>query len=201
MILDGLLHLPLLDPDVALGHGGAAVLEKLLDQGNVVAVVPVDFRGIILSEAVGADALNAQIITDYLQLPLNRPLCQREDDGIGRDPVVQTIAADKLIEGQRHSEHSGLSGFLLRDGQPVPLTVADDVIQPQPDDVRDPQAQIGFQHQGCSHSLIRSASGKPLLHGRDDLFVLLRSQCNSALIHRSYHLLSAVPKYEVFAFK
>ena len=39
------LKLLLLDPDVTLGHRGAAVLQELLDQGHVIAVGLVDLGG------------------------------------------------------------------------------------------------------------------------------------------------------------
>ena len=97
MIFNGLLHLPGLDTDVPLGHSCAAVLQELLHQGDVIPVVPVDLRGIELAEAVGADALDVQVVAHQLQLLLDRPLRQREDNGVGGDAVVNAVAADKLI--------------------------------------------------------------------------------------------------------
>ena len=54
----------LLDPDVTLSHGGAAVLEELLDQGHVIAVCLVDLSCEKFPKAVGADALEAEEIAD-----------------------------------------------------------------------------------------------------------------------------------------
>ena len=55
----------LLDPlrlnaDVPLRHGGGAVLQEALGQGNILAIVLVNLRRIPLAETVGADALIAQ---------------------------------------------------------------------------------------------------------------------------------------------
>lgn len=55
MSLDGLLHFPWLDADVPLGNGSAAVLEKLLYQGDIVMTVFIDLGGIVLPEAMGTD--------------------------------------------------------------------------------------------------------------------------------------------------
>ena len=52
-----------LNADITLRHGGGAVLQKALDQGNVISVCLVNLRRIPLAEAVGADALIAQVIT------------------------------------------------------------------------------------------------------------------------------------------
>ena len=64
MPLDGLLDLLGLDTDIPLGHGGGGVLQELLYQGDVVPAVLVDFRGVELAEAVGADPRIAQVVTD-----------------------------------------------------------------------------------------------------------------------------------------
>ena len=74
----------LLDPlrlnaDVSLGHGGGAVLQEPLDKGNVIAVVLVDLRRVPLAEAVRADALIAQIVTDASKNLLHFPCRDGED--------------------------------------------------------------------------------------------------------------------------
>ncbi len=55
MILDRGFEFLLLDPDVSLSYCRAAVLQELLDQGDVVAVCFVDFGGEEFPEAVSAD--------------------------------------------------------------------------------------------------------------------------------------------------
>ncbi len=52
-------NLPLLDTDVPLCHGCAAVLQKVLHQGDIVAVVSVNLGGIVFAETVSADAGDA----------------------------------------------------------------------------------------------------------------------------------------------
>ena len=64
MVLDSLLYLPLLDSNVPLRNCGAAVLQEMLDKGNVIATVPVNLGGIELSERVCPYILDAKIIAD-----------------------------------------------------------------------------------------------------------------------------------------
>lgn len=52
-----------LNTDIPLRHGGGAVLQKPLDQGDVIAIRLVNLGGVALAEAVGADPLIAQVIT------------------------------------------------------------------------------------------------------------------------------------------
>ena len=146
MSLDGLLHLPGLDADVPLGDGGTAVLEELLHQGDIVIAVLIDFGGIVLPEAVGADVPIAQVVADRFQMPLNGPLRHWENSLLLRDTMVQAVAPDELIEGQRYGEHPGLPGFLLRDGQAVAFPVFDNVSKTELQDIGDPQSQVCLQH-------------------------------------------------------
>ena len=64
MVLDSLLHLPPLNSDVPLRNCGAAVLQEMLDKGNVIAAVPVNLGGIEFSERVCPYVLDAKVITD-----------------------------------------------------------------------------------------------------------------------------------------
>ena len=80
MVLNRLLYALRFDANVALGGGGGAVLQKPLDEGDVIAVVLVNLRGIPLAEAVGADALMAQVVANDCQLLLYGPLCDRKQE-------------------------------------------------------------------------------------------------------------------------
>ena len=80
MVLNCLFNPLRFDADVSLGSGGAAVLQQTLDEGDVITIVLVNLRGIPLAEAVGADSLIAQIITDDGKLFLNCSLRDGEDD-------------------------------------------------------------------------------------------------------------------------
>ena len=51
-------------PNIPLRHSGGAVLQEPLDKGNVIAILDIYISGVKLSEAVGADTLIAQVITD-----------------------------------------------------------------------------------------------------------------------------------------
>ena len=83
MPLNGLFDLLLLDADIALCHGGGGMLQKLLDQGNVIVAVLVNLCGVELAEAMGADACIAQVITDQLQLLLDGSGGDGEDQLLG----------------------------------------------------------------------------------------------------------------------
>ena len=183
MSLNGLFDLLLLDADVALSHGGGGMLQKLLDQGNVIVAVLINLCGIELPEAVGADPLISQVVTDQLQLLLDGPGGDGEDQLMGRDSIVQAVAADELIEGKGDSEGSGLLGLLLLDGQAVSVSISHNVRKSQLHNIRNAESQVGFQDQGCGGSWVGSASCKALLHGVNDLFVLLCSEGNRSLVH------------------
>lgn len=59
MPLNGFFNLLLLDADISLCHGGGRMLEELLNKGNIIAAVLVNFCGIEFAETVGGDALIA----------------------------------------------------------------------------------------------------------------------------------------------
>ena len=66
MPLNSPLNFLLLYADISLGNGGGAVLQELLDEGDIVVAVLINFRSVELTKAVGTDALKAQIVTDHL---------------------------------------------------------------------------------------------------------------------------------------
>ena len=179
------LNFLLLDTDISLCDGGGAVLKELLDESNIVVAVLVDFSSVELAEAMCADSLKAQIVTDHLQLLLDGSGSDGEDKSIRGNVVVEAIAAYKLIQRNRDGERSGLSGFLFDDGETIAFTVLDDVRKMQVHDVRDTQTEIGFQHERRCCPVIGSASGKALLHGADDFPVLFSGQSNGFSVHEN----------------
>lgn len=183
MSLDGLLHFPWLDADVPLGNSSAAVLEKLLYQGDIVMTIFIDLGGIVLPEAMGTDIPIAQVVTDGFEMPLNRPLGQQEDPAIFRNPLIQAVAADELIKCQRHREHPGLSGFLFRNSQTIPFSVLDNIAEPELQDIGDPQPQVGLQHQGCGNLVMGAGAGNPFFHDGDYLLILLCGQRYGSFVH------------------
>ena len=161
------------------------MLQELLDEGDIVVAVLIDFRSVELTKAVGTDALKAQIVTDHLKLLLNGSGGDREDKSIRGNVVVETVAAYELIQGKGDGEHSGLSSFLFDDGETVAFTVLDDVREMQIHDIGDTQTEIGFQHECRCCPVIGSASGKALLHGADDFPVLFSGQSNGFSVHQN----------------
>ena len=67
-----------LNADVSLGRSGGAVLQEPLDKGNIKPIRLVNLGGVPLAEAVGADALKAQVITDDGKLLLDGSLRDRK---------------------------------------------------------------------------------------------------------------------------
>ena len=132
MVFNGVFQFLGLDANIALGHSGAAVLQQLLDQRDIVAAVLIDLRGIKFPKAVGTDTHDPKIVAGGLQMLLDGPFRYREDALRTANAIIQTVAADELVQRQRHGEHPRLPGFLLRDRQSVSVPVLHDVTQPQP---------------------------------------------------------------------
>ena len=185
MSLNSSFDFLLLDTDVPLCDGGGGVLQELLYEGNVVVAVLVDFRSVEFAEAVGADTVDTQIVTDQLQLLLDGAGGHREDKSVWWNVVVKAVAADELIQSKGDSKRSGLSGLLLRDRQAVAFSIFYDVLKTQLYDVRDTESQVGFQHKGGRNTVIRTASGKALSHGADDFSVLVSGQSNGFSVHKN----------------
>ena len=89
------------------------MLQEPLDEGDVKAVILVNLRGVPFAEAVGADALVAQTVTDDGELLLNCSCGHREDQVVAAYVVAQTIVFDVLLDDQRDSEDALLACLLL----------------------------------------------------------------------------------------
>ena len=179
------LNFLLLDADVSLGNGGGAVLQELLDEGDIVVAVLVDFGSVELTKAVCTDTLKAQIVTDHLQLLLDGSGSDGEDKSIRGNIVVEAVAAYELIQRKGNGERSGFPGFLFDDGEAIAFTVLDNVRKMQIHDIGDTQTEIGFQHECRCCPVIGSASGKTLSHGANDFLVLFSSQRNGFSVHQN----------------
>ena len=127
MSFDGLLDPSWLDTDVALGCGGTGMLQEPLDKGNVISAVLVNLGGIPLPEAVSADALIAQVVTDDMKLLLYGSFCHGEDGGGALNTIPQTVILDVLLDNKGNCERSELAGLLLGDVQTEAVTISYDV--------------------------------------------------------------------------
>ena len=126
------------DADVSLRNGCAAMLQQTLDKGNVIAVVPIDFRGVPFSEAVSADALITEVITDAGKYLLHLSCSNRKNQLIRSNAVSQAVILYILLNHKRNSENALLSCFLLNDGQTIAPTVKDNISRTQTHNVADP---------------------------------------------------------------
>ena len=86
-----------LHADITLGGGGGAVLQKPLHQGNVITTVFVNLRSIPFAEAVGTDALIAQIVAYNPKLLLYCPFCDWENQVIAPDAAAQAVILHVLL--------------------------------------------------------------------------------------------------------
>lgn len=172
-----------LDADVPLCDGGGAVLQEPLDQGNVIAVRIVNLCCVPLAEAVGADALITQIVTDDGKLLLDCPFRNRKHAVIPLNAVPQTVVFNVLLNDQRDGEDAALACLLLGDLQAVAVPIQNDVAGAEAQNVADAQAQVPFQHKGGGNALIGAAAAEAIFHGRDDFLVLLCGQGGCFLVH------------------
>ena len=184
MPLNGCLNPLWLDTDVTLRDSGRAMLQKPLDKGNVIPVILVNLRGVPLAEAVGADTVIAQVVTNQFQLLLDSSGGDGEDQVIFVDAMSQTVVFNILSNDYRHSENALLAGLLLNDLQVVAPSVLNNVPAAEIDDVTDPDSQICFQNQRCGNTFIRAAATKALFHSLDDLCILLCGESFRCLVHR-----------------
>ena len=174
MTLDSLFKFLLLDADIPLRDCGGTVLQELLDENDIVAVVVVNLCCVELSEAVRADILAvSQVGANALQPLLHSSLSDGEYPCLWSDIVVEAIAADELIKGEGHGKGSGFLRLLLHDGQAISVSIMYDISKAQFDDIGNAQSKVGFEYQGGCDALIWPASGKALFHGGDDGLVLL----------------------------
>ena len=138
MFLDSPLYLLGFHADVTLGCRGTGVLQEPLYQGDVISAVLINFGGIPLSEAVGADALIAKVVADDVKLLLDRTFCHRKNGGGSLDAITQTVVLDILLNYKGHGEGSELAGLLLGNVQTVAVTISHDVAKAEFQDVTDP---------------------------------------------------------------
>ena len=184
MLFNGVFELFILDTDITLRYGCAAVLQELLDQHNIVSVILIDLGGIKLTERMRRDLLVIlQIFADQLQLFLHGSGRDREDPLFVLDFIVQAIKTNIIVQSQRNRKGSLLARLLLSDVQSVPATILDDVTRPQLQNIADPDAQVCFQDKSRGDPVVRPESGEPISHCIDDLMVLFFAQSYRSIAH------------------
>lgn len=183
MVLDGLFNALGFNADIALCDGGAAVLQEPLYQGNIISVLFVNLRGVPFAEAVGADAVIAQVVADYAELLLHGSFCEREYPISEPDAVPETVVFYVLLDDERDSKHTPFAGLLFNDLQAVTVTVPDNITRAKSEYIADAQAQVALQHQGGGDALVWAASAEAFFHCLDDLFVLLCGERDRLLVH------------------
>lgn len=140
MILNRRFDLLRLDADIPLCGACAAVLQQPLHKGYIEAIGVVDLRSVPLAEAVGADPVEAQVITDDMKLLLDCPFRDGENQVSAPDTVAQTVVLNVLLNHQRDGEHTPLPGLLLRDFQTVAVAIPDNITEAELQNIADPQS-------------------------------------------------------------
>jgi hypothetical protein len=82
------------------------------------------------------------MITSKLQMVLYLPDRDREQKGIIRDGVPCGIVSEELVYLSGDGELAALSGLLFRHIQAVSLTVPDDILHTQPNDIANTHPKI-----------------------------------------------------------
>lgn len=149
------------------------MLQKGLNEGNVVSVAVVDIRCVPFAEGMGADFLITEEITHSLEVLLNGTNCDREHGRISGDPLLSAIIAEVTVDFSGNCEGALLPGFLFGDVQAVTVAISDDVGQLQPENVTDTHTEVCFGNQRRSNAGIGTECAAPRLDGVDDGFIFL----------------------------
>ena len=167
-----LFNLCVLDTDIPPGDGRAAVLQKVLNQHDIMPRSVINVRSVPLAERVGADIGQPQKVTHGLEIALYDTNLYREQK-VGRFDVVGLgVVAEEGVNRIGDGKVPFLPGLLLGDVQTVTVPVFHDVGQPQPENVTDPHSQVGLGYQNGSTPGVGSQRTRPLPHGRNDQLVL-----------------------------
>ena len=86
---------------IPLRHRRTAMLQESLNEGDIIAICLVNFSSIPLAEAVGADALIAQVIADTGKLLLDCPGTDGEKKVCFFDAVAQAVVLYILLDTMR----------------------------------------------------------------------------------------------------
>lgn len=149
-----------LDADVALRGACGTVLQEPLYKGNVIAIVLVDFCCVPLAEAVGADAVKAEIITDDGELLLYCSFRDWENQVILFYSITETVVFYVLLDHERDGEDASLAGFLLSDLKPESVAIPHNVAEPEHENIADTQTKIAFQHKRGGDAFIGAAAAE-----------------------------------------
>ena len=152
-----------LNADVSLCDGRRTVLQKALNECDVVPVVLVNLCCVPLAEAVCADVLIAQKLADDGKLLLDCSGRDREDPILLADLVALAVVGDVVVDHLRDREVPLLAGLLFRDCQPVAPTVADDVARSEPDDVADAVVTVTDGENDYSEKFSLSVANRRLV--------------------------------------
>lgn len=181
MVVDGGFHFLIADTDVTPGDVGGRVLEKVLNEDDIVARLVVDVRGVPLSETVGADVLIAEIVADELEVVLNLPNRDGEQKVSVGQLVTLCVVAKEIVNRFGNSECAPLPGFLLHGVQPPTVAVPNDVCHPHAQNVAHPHTEVRFSHEDRGNSWVRPELRGTVQKSADDGVVLN--------VRQRYHIL------------
>ena len=104
----------------------------------------VDVRGVPLAEAVGADVLITEVVTDGLQILLYRPLRNREESLRGFNAVLRCVLAEVIVDALGDGERPFLPGLRFHNVEPVPTTITDEVGESETQNVTYTHSEVRF---------------------------------------------------------
>ena len=154
-----------------------------MNEGNVKTIVSVNLCRIPFAEAVGADSLVAQIVTDNGKLLLHSSGRKRKHQCITRNAVAQAIILNILIDYQGNSENTLFPCFLFCDSKAIPSPIVHDITKAKLHNVADAQAKVSLKHKSGCYALVRTETASALFHRCDDFSILLCRESGCLFVH------------------
>ena len=113
------------DADVSARDGRGRVLQKFLNEDDVVACRVVDVRGIPLAEGVCADVGIAKVVADDFEILLNGAFRDREHPLIGGEVSFPNIVAEEGVDLFGYGESAAFARLLFDDVEAQTASIAD----------------------------------------------------------------------------
>lgn len=167
-----LFHLLITHADVAPGDHRTGMLQKPLNQHDVVTVLIVDACCVPLAKAVCADVLIAEMVADELEMVLDLSCADGKQKGVVWDLVRVCVLSQEAVDLIGNGELATLPGLLFHHIETVAVAISHDVAHPQPQNVSHAHPKIRLGCEDRRHSWVRAAVPKAVQKGLYDGAVL-----------------------------